>query len=223
MAGLMGFLEKAGLARRVDGGEVELGAEGDAGVGAGDDTPVGATSVPVVPAPVPVASGMSLEEVYAAAGVPACPYPAERLQRLLDGLKAMEPAMRLTTIRAIDEADDSWTIDDPVRDAAAKATAIEAHAASIRAGVTASEQEAAGLLGEITQRRDAAVEKISGQISELQGLLGREQERAERDSAAVQSGVKAKREAAARELENLTRVATDMRALVSQFNVNTTK
>jgi hypothetical protein len=222
MSGLMGFLEKAGLARRVDG-EVALGEQAGDGRAAESDAS-GATpptvAVALVP-PVEQTSGMSLEQVYAAAGVPPCPYPAERLQRLLDGLKAMEPALRLTTIQAIDAADDSWSIEDPVRDAAAKAEAIETHAATIRAGVTASEQEATALLSEIGQRRDSSVEKIKGQIAELEGLLAREMERADRDCAAVQAGMQAKRDAALRELGNLTRVAGEMRALVSQFNVNT--
>lgn len=110
---------------------------------------------------------MTLEQIYEAAGVPPCAYPAERLLRLIDGLKAMDDATRLTTMRAIDAADDSWSIDDPQRDAAAKVAALERHAASIRAALAHAEQDRQARRQQLSRDSDQA-----RALRPLQPLLG---------------------------------------------------
>lgn len=217
--GLMSLLEGVGLARRVEG-EVVLPDEPSSSVAAEVQPP--AEAAQAVAATGGESSGpLSLQQVYAAAGVPACPYPAERLQRVLEGLKAMDPPMRLMTVQAIDAADDSWVINDPVNDAAAKAAAIDAYSNGIRADVSRAEEEGKALLQEIAQRQDKSIADIRRQIAELEALLQREVARGAQDSAAVEAGLQTRREAALRDLAALTQTANDMRALVTQFNVST--
>lgn len=227
MKGMLDLLERAGLVRRV--GETE---DASAGV------PVGEYSADAVPAPAPPAprtpptppaapataapaaqdgAGMSLEQVFAAAGVPACAYPAERLLRLLDGLKAMDEPMRRQTIQAIDAADDSWTIEDPMRDAAAKVASIERYASTIRAGVAQAEQETQVRLRELTQRQESSVAEIRRQIADLEGLLAREIARGAQENAALEAALVAQRDSANRELADLSRAAAAFATLITQF------
>jgi hypothetical protein len=212
MKGMMDLLEKAGLVRRVGDAETPM------------DEPVDMPApepLPEAAAPLVDTAGMTLEQVYAAAGVPACAYPAERLLRLLDGLKAMDEATRRQTIQAIDAADDSWTLDDPKRDAQAKVAAIEAHSASIRSGVAQAEQEAQAQLRAQMQAQETSVAEIRRQISELEGLLAREIARGAQENAALEASLQATRESANRELTQLARSAGALTGLIAQLGSNT--
>ena len=66
----------------------------------------------------------SFEVLYAERGVPASPFPAEKLLKLIDGLRAMEPAVRKAAVLAMDSADENWTIDDAALDASRKIRAL---------------------------------------------------------------------------------------------------
>jgi hypothetical protein len=225
MKGMMGFLEKAGLVQRDGNDDAQASASShDAPADPGSDIPG------FVPDPDPApqgpvvaleaASGMGLEAIYAGAGVPPCVYPAERLIRLLDGLSAMDDGLRRQTILAIDAADDTWTLDDPLRDAAAKAAAIDAHARTLRAGVTQAERETRAQLEALNQRQATAVAEIKRQIGELEALLEREIARGVQDNAALNANLQARQDGAARELDGLQQTAHRLRALPAQFNVN---
>ena len=61
-----------------------------------------------------VIEGRSFDDIFASANLPISPYPAERLLRLLDGLREMDEPTRKAAVRAMDGADDSWTMADPV-------------------------------------------------------------------------------------------------------------
>jgi hypothetical protein len=174
------------------------------------------------PVAVGVPDSRSLEQVYAAAQVPACHYPAERLLRLVNGLNAMEEAMRRQTIHAIDAADESWTIDDPLGDAAAKVAAIEQHASGLRAGLGQAEQQAQAELAALRQRQEAAVAEVKRQIADLEALLTREVTRGAQESASVEAALQARKEAVSQELAMLSRTAAELRGLIGQFKTNLT-
>jgi hypothetical protein len=223
MKGMLDLLERAGLVQRVGGAE-----DVSAGLPAAEHSPDAiAAAVPPAPRAVPApatpapaaqdSTGLSLEQVFAAAGVPVCAYPAERLLRLLDGLKAMDEPMRRQTIQAIDAADDSWTIEDPMRDAAAKVASIERHASTIRAGVAQAEQETQARLRELAQRQESSVTEIRRQIADLEGLLAREIARGAQENAALEAALVAQRESANRELAELSRAAAAFATLITQF------
>jgi hypothetical protein len=215
MKGMLDLLEKAGLVRRVgDVGDLPP----DTTITSTTEAQQPPTATPTAPvAAVEATTGMTLEQVFAAANVPPCAYPAERLLRLLDGLKAMDEVTRRQTIQAIDAADDSWTIEDPMRDAAAKVASIERHASSIRAGVAQAEQETQARLRELVQRQESSVAEIRRQIADLDGLLAREIARGAQETAALEAALAAQRESANRELSNLSRAAAAFTGLIAQF------
>lgn len=230
MKGMMSLLERAGLVRQEGAGAVASAAP------VPDETPVsmpgsgdaqGLAAAPSAaeasPASAPAAGGQTLEQVYEGAQVPPSAYPAERLLRLIGGLNAMDDALRRQTIHAIDAADESWTIDDPLRDAAAKISAIEQHASALRAGLGQAEQQAQAELAELRRRQEAAVSEIRRQIADLEGLLSREIARGAQESAAVEAALQSRKEAVSQELATLSRAASDFRGLIGQFKTNVTQ
>ena len=220
MKGMWNVLERAGLVRQED-----------------DGTPVdGPGSPEVVPAPAaeaitieftspaaPVgAAAMPLEEVYAAASVTRSPYPAERLLRLLDGLKAMDEGTRRQAIQAMDAADDTWTIADPIRDASAKVAALESHASAMRANLAQQERETRDEMARLRQKHEGAVADIKRQVADLEALMSREIERGAQEAARMEAALKTEVDATTRELGLLSRVVAEFRTLIAQFSSNPT-
>jgi hypothetical protein len=222
MKGMLNLLEKAGLVRRVDdgGGSDEPSPSHVAAEAAAAEVPHLAEPPAL---PVEPSVGLSLEQIYAAASVPSCAYPAERLLRLLEGLKAMDEGLRRQTIQAIDSADDSWTIEDPKRDAAAKVAALERHAASLRAGLAQAEKDTQERLQALIQRQEGTVAEIRRQIADLEGLLAREIARGAQEQAALDAALQSQREAANHEIGNLSRAAAALTGLIAQFAIPVTK
>ena len=170
-------------------------------------------------APSDAAPGMSLDQIYAAGGVPASPYPAERLLRLLAGLKVMDPATRHQAIAAMDAADDSWTIADPITDATLKVSALEGHSKTLRASIAQYEMATRDSIAQARQRQDSSAAEIRRQISDLEALLAREIARAEQECGALEADLAAKKVEAAHELDALSSTKDELIGLISQFNV----
>lgn len=219
MKGMFDLLERAGLVSRV--ADIDSDPP-DAETASGASHARASADIEAAPR-VEQSAGMTLEQVYAAAGVQACAYPAERLLRLIDGLKAMDVTTRRLTIHAIDAADDTWSIDDPKRDAAAKVAAIERHAASIRAAVAHDHQETQAKLQDVARRQETTVAEIRRQIAELEGLLAREIARGAQETAALEAALQSRRDGANRELAQLAQSAQALTGLIAQFDHDTTK
>lgn len=145
----------------------------------------------------------SFDAMYHQQGVPASPFPAEKLLKLLDGLRAMEPAVRKAAIQAMDAADDAWTVDDAVLDAQRKIGALQQAQAYLVQQTASSQAHAQEQLKVREQQHLAAVEAIKRQISELEGLREREIEKATADRAAIQAQAKAVEDASGRETARL--------------------
>jgi hypothetical protein len=219
MKGMMGFLEKAGLVRREDGEPVNEPAQVDTSTLEIDIAPF-MSQAKTTKVSVDEGASMSLDAIYQHAGVASCAYPAERLMRLIDGLKAMDEPTRLRTIQAIDAADESWTIQDPLKDANAKVEAIRTHSQTLHASLTAAEQESQALLAEIKQRQEKSTSEIRQQIAELEALLTREIARGAQETTLLESSLQSKKELVNREIANLSRTARDLQTLAAQFGAN---
>lgn len=166
----------------------------------------------------PLFEGRPLAEVYEASGVPACPFPAEKLLKLLDGLKAMEPAMRKAAVTAMDAADDAWSIEDPLKDAARKIQALQGARSQLSAVVTEAESRASADSQAADARQQEATQKIRAEIAELEALLQQELTEVANQRAAIQSRLQATREAAARESARLDQEITALNTILSAFS-----
>ncbi len=142
MKGFLGLLAKAKL--------VDLSPDEQAAL-EGEQAPAAQTPQPApeVMLPPPAAGesrieeGKALDEIFALANIPPAAFSAEKLLRLLDGLRAMDATTRRAAVLAMDAADDNWTIADPVTDAQRKTAALEAYKQS---GIRAAVEKAGGVM-----------------------------------------------------------------------------
>jgi hypothetical protein len=161
--------------------------------------------------------GATFNDLFASAGVPASPYPAEKLLRLLDGLRAMDAGTRKAAVLAMDAADDNWQIDDCVRDADLKIAALEAHQRRLAAQLQERERQSGELVSQIRVVLDEASAAIRQQIAELEQLLEREVTRAAQETTSVEAGLRAARESAAREARRMAAEIERLREIPNTF------
>ena len=218
MKGMLDFLEKAGLVKK-DTPEVLVDA------GPGVDSTLAVSAAPANPLlvdlPTPPAGNtgatLNLDDIYARHGVGPSLYPAERLLRLVEGLSAMDPATRLMAIKAMDAADESWTIADPLADAGAKLTALAAHGDGLKVIMQQLEQETQAQLDNALARQEQVVGDIRKQIAELEALVARELARAAQETATHQAALQAARDQTTRELSEMAAVSQRLQSLSVQF------
>ena len=127
----------------------------------------------------------SFEAIYQAAGVPEAPYPAEKMLRVLDGLRAMDTAMRKAAVMAMDAADDDWTLEDPLLDAQRKVAVLQKERTNIEAVAIAAEQQAQADLAAQDDYKTQAADTIRQQIVELEGLLEQELQKVANEKANI--------------------------------------
>jgi len=230
--GFLKVLQKAGLveldeaptdARLADASQ-DLDS---AGSGSGSNSGSNARGEPLPP-PLPVAAVLpaaacaveeqrSLEALYHQHAVPPSPFPAEKLLKLLDGLRAMEPAVRKAAVQAMDAADDAWTVDDAVLDAQRKIGALQQAQAHLAQQTSSAQAHAQEQLQQRDQQHESAIEAVKRQIAELEALRQREVEKAAADRAAIQAEAKGVEEAALRETVRLEAELTRLRQIIEIF------
>jgi hypothetical protein len=157
---------------------------------------------PALP-PIPVegiTDDRPLPAIYAEAGIPASPFPAEKLLRMLDGLAAMEPAVRRAAVIAMDNADDTWTVHDALLDAGRKAEALEAARRRLDQALAAAEQQATADLQAQDTFATQATEAIQAQIAELEATLAAELQQVGEQKAQIRARLEAARAARAHQV-----------------------
>jgi hypothetical protein len=217
MKGMLDFLEKAGLVTR-DSTEpvIDLSISAVAAPPAAVESPVVAPPAPTV-AMAQAGAALNLDEIYSQAGITPALYPAERLLRLVDGLAAMDPATRLMAIQAMDAADESWTIADPLRDASSKLEALAAHGEQLKSDLQQIELQTQGRLDAVTERQAQVVGEIRKQIAELEALVERELTRAAQETATHQASLQEAREQTASLLAGMAQASARLQSLSLQF------
>lgn len=218
MRGMLDFLEKAGLVKKDDATATRLPEVVDTSL----VEPALTRASPGVELAAYAAAPLDLDSIYANAGMVASAYPAERLLRLLDGLSAMDDATRLMAIRAMDAADESWTIDDPLADAAAKVSALAQHAEQLQLSLQQQTRETQGRLAEVSARQDKVVGDIRQQIAELDALANREIARSAQETAAHEASLQTATQQTKREIAELAQVSQRLQGLAAQFGASAT-
>lgn len=150
-----------------------------------------------------IEEGKPFPAYYAESALPDSPYPAEKLLRVLDGLRAMDANTRKAAVLAMDAAEDSWTIADVVLDAQRKLGALN----------QASEQLGQQLRGITEQARveketrdkylAEATATIQRKIQELETALAREIQDIAAQKAQIDGRVQAAQIAYQRELARI--------------------
>lgn len=171
----------------------------------------------VLPVPTDVVEGRPLEEIYAEAEVRQSPFSAEKLLRLLDGLMVMDAASRRMAVEAMDAADDTWTIEDPILDAQRKIQALDLARRGLEAVASDAAQKAEADLRAHAEYQEKATSEIRGQIAELEQLLQQEVERVAADRQTVKTQLEATRQAVQRESKRLEAEVSRLRNIEELF------
>lgn len=217
MSKFLRVLQKAGL---VQLDEVERPADIEAEVLASVPPPEEAAPVSqsVLPeAESHIEESRSFEVLYAERGVPSSPFPAEKLLKLLDGLRAMDPPVRKAAVLAMDAADDAWTIDDAALDAHRKIKALKDTQSLLTQQANSQSAHALEKLKAREQRQTESLAMIRQQIGDLEALMQREVEKAAAEKAALQAEVKSAQEASAREAARLDTEIARLQEVLDTF------
>lgn len=202
MKGILDLLAKAKLVELSDEERAHRGPPPEA-----DSEPLPspetAQPAPLETAPEPTGESIAFDDLFAQSGLPTSAFPAEKLLRLLDGLRAMDATTRKTAVMAMDAADDSWQISDAVDDARRKIGALNAYKQRLNSHVVAAEQQVAAEL----QQQQAALAQTTGdirtQIAELERLLERTIAQSAQEATNLEAKLRATRESVARELRRM--------------------
>ncbi|MGV3680501.1 MAG: hypothetical protein ACO1PM_12355 [Acidovorax sp.] len=204
-----------------------------------DDTPPEAYSEPEperepepAPAPAPaaapqpmlapeqsvVAEQKDFADLYREANVPVVAYTAEKLLKLMAGLESMPMEVRKQAVRAMDEADDTWTVDDSVLDAQRKVKALAIAKQKIAQQVASALQNADREIAAIQAEEQDKSTQVRKQIAELTALLDRGVARAAQQMADVRAAARTNQEAGDRESARLDAEMNRLGQIVITFS-----
>lgn len=178
---------------------------------------------PVAPPPAPidpgaaVTEGTPFETIYAAAGIATPVFPAERLLKLLDGLKSMDAVSQRAVVNAMDAADETWEIQDVAADARTKVEALQAFGRAQAQAANAVTQRTQAQQQALQERYDEQRELINQQIARLQQTLEQAASEHAHALAALQVENTSAREAALREHARLRAEIERLATVVTQF------
>jgi hypothetical protein len=115
--------------------------------------------------------GVAFEQLFQEAGVPETSFPIERLQKLIDGLRQLDPTTQKAAVLAMDAADENWTIEGVLKDAQLKTDALHAYADRVTARTAQIQGNIERDIASMTGAKDSAIADIQAQIAELQKKL----------------------------------------------------
>ncbi|MGH8430203.1 MAG: hypothetical protein ACREUF_07340, partial [Solimonas sp.] len=198
---LKGALARVGLLALSE--EEKAALSGEPEVSMAPPQEVVAPAPPLAPEDCVVTEQRDFADVFRERGVAPSPYPAERLLKVLDGLKAMDPATRRVAVEAMDAADDSWTLADVVLDAQSKIHALHDEQGNISAKAAGAAQNAQRELQAREAQEQREIADIRQQMTQLEALLEREVAKAAQEKAAIIATGRATQDAAMREIARL--------------------
>jgi len=193
--------------------------------------------IPVVSAPIPVSSvpvssgiveGRSIEDVIREQGcVPPSPKSATEIIAFLDGLKTMPLAVQQQALKAMDDADANWTLDDAVLDAKNRKEALrrakEGLGATMSAAATKATTDIAAqdqLIANATSTVNDNIANLKAQIAELETLRDSETSGAEATKTSIRSTLKTTQEACGREAARFDTESARLDHFITTFGPN---
>jgi hypothetical protein len=182
------------------------------------DTELTETEVPVVTAFI---DSKPISEIYTEANIPTSPFPAEKLLKLLDGLKAMDIATRKAAVLAMDAADDSWVIDDSINDALYKTDALNKYKLQLTAQLQLAEKQAVDSAEEVKTKQEDTTKDIRQQISELEQLLERVVTQSAQDVTTIEATIRSTREQIGKESRRIDTEIGRLQEISAQFQKTT--
>ncbi len=239
MATLKRILEAARLIERVDAPPGGAGDTGDADIDAiirraaraeeavADPEPASsaspaadapASSAAAFPsAPVGVEEGLAFADIYGRQGLTEAPFPVERLLKLVEGLRTLDPATRRAAIMAMDIADETWSMDHVLADADAKIAALRGHQRQLQSTADAVVQGNRERIAALESSRDGRVAELRQQIAALEAQIHDAIGITAADVAKLQSESESNKAALLRETQRIDAHILNLDELAAQF------
>jgi hypothetical protein len=179
--------------------------------------PLPRDAAPAAPAVAGIEEGLSFADIYARQGLTEAQFPVERLLKLVDGLRALDPATRRAAITAMDVADETWSMEQVLADADAKVAALRGHQRQMQGTADAVVQSNRERIAALENSRDGRVAELRQQIAALEAQIQDAIGTAAADVAKLQSESESNKAALLRETQRIDAHILNLDELVAQF------
>lgn len=179
--------------------------------------PLPGDAAPAAPAVAGIEEGLSFADIYARKGLTEAQFPVERLLKLVDGLRALDPATRRAAITAMDVADETWSMEQVLADADAKVAALRGHQRQMQGTADAVVQSSRERIGALENSRDGRVAELRQQIAALEAQIQDAIGTTAADVARLQSESESNKAALLRETQRIDAHILNLDELVAQF------
>lgn len=179
--------------------------------------PLPGDAAPPAAAVAGIEEGLSFADIYARQGLTEAQFPVERLLKLVDGLRALDPATRRAAITAMDVADETWSMEQVLADADAKVAALRGHQRQMQGTADAVVQSNRERIAALESSRDGRVAELRQQIAALEAQIQDAIGTAAADVAKLQSESESNKAALLRETQRIDAHILNLDELVAQF------
>jgi len=166
---------------------------------------------------VGVEEGLTFVDIYGRQGVLEAPFPVERLLKLVEGLRALDPTTRRAAITAMDVADETWSMDDVLADADAKMAALRGHQRQMQGAADGVVQANRERVAALESSRDGRLAELREQIAALEAQIQDAVGSTAADVAKLQSESESNKAALLRETQRIDAHILNLEELVAQF------
>lgn len=166
---------------------------------------------------VGVEEGLAFADIYGRQSVAEAQFPVERLLKLVDGLRALDPTTRRAAITAMDVADETWSMDDVLADADAKMAALRGHQRQMQGAADGVVQANRERVAALESSRDGRLAELRQQIAGLEAQIQDAVGSTAADVAKLQSESESNKAALLRETQRIDAHILNLEELVAQF------
>ena len=166
---------------------------------------------------VGVEEGLTFVDIYGRQGVAEAQFPVERLLKLVEGLRALDPTTRRAAITAMDVADETWSMDDVLADADAKMAALRGHQRQMQGAADGVVQANRERVAALESSRDGRLAELRQQIAALEAQIQDAVGSTAADVAKLQSESESNKAALLRETQRIDAHILNLEELVAQF------
>ena len=166
---------------------------------------------------VGVEEGLTFVDIYGRQGVAEAQFPVERLLKLVEGLRALDPTTRRAAITAMDVADETWSMDDVLADADAKMAALRGHQRQMQGAADGVVQANRERVAALESSRDGRLTELRQQIAALEAQIQDAVGSTAADVAKLQSESESNKAALLRETQRIDAHILNLEELVAQF------
>jgi hypothetical protein len=175
-------------------------------------------AAPAAPADaIGVEEGLSFADIFSRQGVTEAGFPVERLLKLVEGLRTLDPATRRAAITAMDVADETWSMDQVLADADAKVAALRGHQHQLQGTADALVQANRERVTALESSRDGRLAELRQQIAALETQIQEAVGTTAADVAKLQSESESNKAALLRENQRIDAHILNLEELVAQF------